>query len=142
LEPIYYSNQRPIVRRGPSSRPAEPGEVEQISRERYAGNAKSASMPSTKLIGRRMKQVLGLMNADRHDQLTVVDLAQAMGLSTPADLEAVVEGHAPPTFAMLDQFSAKFAIDKEWLASGCGEPFRSPLEHLPLPESYPRFDRR
>lgn len=136
LEPIYYSNQRPIVRRGPSSRPAEPGEVEQIFRERYAGNARTASMPSTRLIGRRMKQVLGLMNADRGDKLTVVDLARAMGLSTPADLEAVVEGHASPTFAILDQFSARFAIDKEWLATGRGVPFRSPLEHQPLPESY------
>jgi Putative DNA-binding domain len=136
LEPIYYSNQRPIVRRGPSSRPAEPGEVEQIFRERYAGNSIAASMPSTKLIGRRVKQVLGLMNADRHDQLTVVDLARAMGLSTPADLEAVAEGHESPTFAILDQFSARFAVDKEWLTTGRGQPFRSPLEHQPLPESY------
>lgn len=136
LEPIYYSNQRPIVRRGPTSRPAEPGEVEQIFRERYAGNAKPVNLPSTKLIGRRMKQVLGLMNTGRHDQLTVVDMARAMGLFTPAELEAVVEGHGSPTFAILDQFSARFAIDKEWLATGRGEPFKSPLEHQALPESY------
>lgn len=136
LEAIYYSNHRPIVRRGPISRPAEPGEVEQVFRARYAGRASSASMPSTKLIGRRMNQVLGLMNSDRHEPLTVVDLARAMDLSTPADLEAVVEGHTPPTFAILDQFCARFAVDKEWLATGRGQPFKSPLEHQPLPESY------
>lgn len=93
-------------------------------------------MPPTKLIGRRMKQVLNLMNADRYELLTVVDLARAMDLPTPADLEAAVEGHAPPTFAMLDQSCARFAIDKEWLATGRGQPFKSSVEHQPFPEAW------
>lgn len=136
LEALYYSNQRPIVRRGPASRPAEPGEVEQVFRERYSGRASSAPMPSTKLIGRRIKQMLGLMNADRRERLTVVDLARAMDLATPSELESVVEGYTPPTFAILDQICARFAIDKEWLATGRGEPFKSPVEHQLLPASY------
>ena len=135
-EAVYYSNHRPIVRRGPTSRPAEPGEVEQVFRDRYSGRGSSVPTPSTKLIGRRMKQVLGLMNSDRHEPLTVVDLARAMDLSTPAEFETVVEGHTPPTFAILDQFCARFAIDKEWLATGRGQPFKLPVEHQALPESY------
>jgi hypothetical protein len=137
LEAIYYSTHRPIVRRGPTSRPAEPGEVEQVFRARYSGRASSANMPSTKLIGRRMNQVLGLMNAERDEPLTVVDLARAMDLSTPAELEAVVEGHTPPTFAILDQFSARFAINKEWLATGRGPPL-----HITQPCSLLRDLRR
>lgn len=135
-EALYYSNQRPIVRRGATSRPAEPGEVERIFRERYSGRRAASLTPTTKLIGRRMKQVLGLMNTDRHESITVVDLARAMNLSTPAELDEVFEGHTPPTFAALDQFCARFAIDKEWLATGRGQPFRSPIEHRPLPENY------
>ena len=136
LEALYYSNQRPIVRRGAASRPAEPGEVEQVFRDRYSGRASSAPVPSTKLIGRRMKEVLGLMNADRPEPLIAVDLARAMDLTTPAELDAVFEGYTPQTFAILDQFCARFAIDKEWLATGRGQRFKSPIEHQPLPESY------
>ena len=40
------------------------------------------------------------------------------------------------TFAMLDQFSARFAVSKEWLASGRGEPFLPPVEHQRFPEEY------
>ncbi len=136
VEPLYYANQRPIVRRGPISRPAEPGEVEQVYRERYAVGVGSISMPSTKLIGQRMQKALTLMNARRYEPLTVVDLARAMGFKAPAELDGIVEGHVAPTFAMLDQFCARFAVDKEWLASGRGQPFRSPIERLFLPEQY------
>lgn len=136
LEPLYYSNHRPMVRRGPTSRPAEPGEVEQIFRSRYTGRGSSSPVPSTKLIGRRIQEVLALMNVNRPEPLTVVDLARAMDLSMPAELEAIVEGQTPPTFAILDQFCARLAIDKEWLATGRGQPFKSPLEHHSLPENY------
>lgn len=136
FEPLYYSNHRPILRRGATSRPAEPGEIEQIFRRRYAGNAASTPMPSTKSIGQRMRQALDLMNAHRYEPMTVVDLARAMEFRVPAELEAIVEGHAPPSFALLDHFCARFAVDKEWLAAGRGEPFRSPIEHRSLPENY------
>ena len=135
-EPIYYSNHRPILRRGVVSRPAEPGEVEQVFRQRYASSAGLMPTPSTKSIGRRMQQVLDLMNAHRYALLTVVDLARAMEFALPTELEAVVEGHVPPSFALLDQFCARFAVDKEWLETGRGEPFRSPKEYRNLPEDY------
>jgi Putative DNA-binding domain len=136
FEAIYYSNHRPIVRRGPTSRPAEPSEVEQAFRLRYSDHAKSPATPCTKLIAQRMRQALSLINTNRYDPLTVVDLARAMDMSTPAELDAVVEDNSPPTFAMLDQFSARFALDKEWLETGRGRPFRSPAEHQPFPENY------
>lgn len=129
FEALYYADHRPIVRRGAESRPAEPGEVEQAFRQRYAGPASAAPLPSTKEIGRRMGQALELMNGGRYEPLTVVDLARAMELTSPAELDAVFEGRQAPTFAMLDRLCARFALDKEWLATGRGQPFSSPVEH-------------
>lgn len=136
FEAIYYATQRPIIRRGPTSRPAEPGEVEQAFRQRYASGASSISVPSTRLIGQRMHRVLEMMNTNRHEPVTVVDLARAMGLSAPAELDAIFAGHQAPTFSILDQFCARFAIDKDWLATGRGHPYTSPVEHRLLPADY------
>jgi hypothetical protein len=82
--------------------------------------------------------VLDRMNAGRQEALTVADLARAMDLSSPADLDAVLSGHLAATFAMLDQFCSRFAIDKDWLTTGRAEPFTSPIEHMVLPEHYLR----
>lgn len=126
---LYYSNQRPIVRRGATSRPAEPGEVEEVFRKRYAGRGDSASLSSTKEIRRRLFKVLELMNEGRYEPLNIVDLARAMELASPAELDAVFEGRQAPTFAMLDQFCACFAVDTEWLTTGRSQPFLPQVEH-------------
>jgi hypothetical protein len=136
VEAIYYSNQRPIVRRFNMSRPAEPGEVEQIFRARYLLGQKAMVLPSTQEIMGRMRRVIELMNTDRFEPVAVADLARAMDLSSPADLEAVLEGHQPATFALLDQFCDSFAVNKEWLTTGRASPFSSVVEHHPLPENY------
>jgi hypothetical protein len=129
FDAFYYSNHRPIIRRGAASRPAEPGEVEAEFRRRYANLAGIAPLPSTKEISRRLCRVLNLMNEERIGPLTVVDLARSMELASPADLDAVFEERQAPTFAMLDQFCARFAVDKEWLTTGRSQPFSSPVEH-------------
>ena len=136
FEALYYSNHRPIVRRGGTSRPAEPSEVEQVFRLRYASGSRSPSLPSTRQIAKRMTDVLGLMNKKRHDVLTVADLARAMDLTSPADLDAVLAGHVAATFEMLDRFCSRFAVNKEWLSTGRGSPFLSTIEHRIFPEEY------
>jgi hypothetical protein len=135
-EAIYYSNYRPIVRRGCTSRPAEPGEVDQAFKLRYGSGGKAPVLPSTRDIAKRLSTVLGLMNKDRHDQLTVADLALAMGLSMPAELDAVFKGHSAPTFEMLENFCSRFAVDREWLTAGRGNPFSRPFERHTMPEHY------
>jgi hypothetical protein len=136
IDALYYVNQRAIVRRGSSSRPAEPGEVDLIYRQRYAASATAASLPSTKQIAERMRRILDLMNDRRDERLTVADLARALGLSAPAELDAVFAGQTAASFPMLDQFCARFAVDKDWLATGRGNPFSSPVEHRASPEDY------
>ncbi|HEY1128093.1 MAG TPA: ATP-binding protein [Roseateles sp.] len=129
FEALYYSNQRAIIRRGGASRPAEPGEVEDVFRRRYVSTSGTAPLPSTKEICGRLHRFLELLNQDRHEPLTVVDLARAMDLSSPAELDAVFEGRQAPTFAVLDQLCARFALDKEWLSTGRNQPFASPADH-------------
>ncbi len=136
IDALYYVNQRAIVRRGSSSRPAEPGEVDLIYRQRYAVGSHAASLPSTKQIAERMRRVLDLMNERRDERLTVADLARALGLSAPAELDAVFAGQVAASFPLLDQFCARFAVDKDWLATGRGNPFTSPVEYRPSPEDY------
>ena len=123
IEAIYYSNHRPIVRVGPITRPADPAEVEQAFRSRYARGAAAPRLPSTREIASRMQQAINLMNEVRYDAISVADLAKAMGMSSPAELDTVLQGHTPPTFAFLDQFCDRFAVDKEWIATGRGSPF-------------------
>lgn len=129
FEGLYYSNHRPIIRRGAASRPAEPGEVEEVFRRRYSSSASATPLPSTKEISRRLAHVLKLMNEGRYEALTVVDLARAMELESPAELDAVFEGRQAPTFAMLDLLCSRFAINKEWLSTGRCHPFSPQFEH-------------
>jgi hypothetical protein len=136
FEAIYYSNHRPIVRRGCTSRPAEPSEVEQAFRLRYSSDAKTMHLPSTRQIADRMTSVLEEMNRSRWEPLTVSDLALAMGLNAPADLEGILVGQAPPTFDLLDRFCSRFAVSKEWLTTGRSSPFCSQIEHRSFPEKY------
>lgn len=136
FDAIYYSNQRPILRRGCTSRPAEPSEVEQAFRLRYSTNTESEALPSSRQIAERMSSVLKKMNKNRLEPLVVSDLALAMGFSAPADLEAVLIGHAPATFELLDRFCSRFAVNKEWLTTGRSEPFYPEVEHRSFPEQY------
>lgn len=136
-EAIYYSNQRPILRRGCTSRPAEPSEVEQAFRSRYANSPTDARvLPSTRQIAERMSSVLQEMNTNRLEPLAVSDLALAMGFSSPADLEAVLIGQATSTFELLDRFCTCFAVNKEWLRTGRNSPFYPEIEHCFCPEQY------
>jgi hypothetical protein len=136
VDAVYYANHRPIVRRGSISRPAEPGEVENAFRSRYANDQSVARLPATRQIAQRMAQVLERMNIQRIEPWSVADLAGAMELASPAELEAVFESQQPVTFAMLDHFCERFAIDKEWLATGRGAAFRSSVERRVFPEDY------
>lgn len=136
IDALYYASQRPIVRRGSVSRPAEPGEVDLVYRQRYAADAVAGALPSTKQIAERMRRVLDLMNDRRDERLTVADLARALGLSAPAELDAVFTGRTAASFSLLDQFCARFAVDKDWLATGRGNPFSSSVEHRASPEDY------
>lgn len=133
---IYYSNYRPIIRRGCISRPAEPSEVDQAFKLRYGSVAKTAVLPSTRDIAKRMTTVLSLMNEDRREDLKVADLALALGLAAPAELDAVFNGHSAPTFDLLEKFCSRFAIDRQWLATGRGSPFSWPFERHTMPEHY------
>ncbi len=139
FEAVYYSNERPMVRRLSVTRAAEPGEVEQIFRLRYAGSGGASQLPSTKHISTRLRKLLSLMNAGRYEPITVADLARAMDLSSPADLDSVMEGSMPATFAMLDQFCDRFGVNKEWVTTGRDAPFQSTLEHQSLPDEYFEF---
>lgn len=136
FDAIYYSNQRPIVRRGCTSRPAEPLEVEQIFRQRYVDSSNATKLPSTQQIAKRLRNVLEKMNEGRLELLEVSDLALALGLSAPAELEVVMEGNTPATFDLLDRFCTRFAVNKEWLTTGRSTPFYSQIEHRSLPEEY------
>lgn len=136
FEAIYYAQERPMVRRLSVTRPAEPGEVEHIFRQRYASRGTASQLPSTKQIASRMKKLLALMNVKRYEPITVADMARAMDLSSPADLDGVMEGSMPATFAMLDQFCDRFAVNKEWVTTGREAPFRPTLEHQSLPDDY------
>jgi hypothetical protein len=136
VEAIYYSNQRPILRRGCTSRPAEPSEVEQAFRLRYSTNTQAAALPSTRQIAERMSSVLKKINKNRFEPLAVSDLALAMGFNAPADLEAVLVGQALATFELLDRFCYRFAVNKEWLTTGRSAPFYPELEHRSLPQQY------
>lgn len=138
IEAIYYSNHRPIVRSGPITRPAEPAEVEQAFRSRYARGAAAPRLPSTREIASRMQQAINLMNEARYEAVSVADLAKAMDMSSPAELDTVLEGHTPPTFAFLDQFCDRFAVDKEWIATGRGSPFSPVGESHFYPEESAR----
>lgn len=133
---LYFSNHRPILRRGCMSRPAEASEVDEVYRLRYSSNASAGPLPSTRLIAKRMSSVLSKMNERRSEPLGVSDLALAMELPAPADLEAVLVGQAPATFQLLDRFCSRFAVNKEWLISGRSSPFHSEVEHRLLPEKY------
>ena len=139
FEPIYYATEKPYVRRGGISRPAEPSEVEHVFRMRYAIGQGSKPSALTREIAMRMKSVLGLMNANRMDALTVPDLARAMNLGSPAELDEVLDGRAPSSFAMIDQFCERFAVNKEWLSTGRAAPFASTIPFEPLPETYLRL---
>lgn len=46
----------------------------------------------------------------------------------------MLQGHTPPTFALLDQFCGRFAVDKEWIATGRGSPFSPVGEDCYYPE--------
>jgi len=83
-----------------------------------------------------MSSVLGKMNENRCEPLVVSDLALAMQLEAPAELEAVLVGQAPATFELLDRFCSRFAVNKEWLTTGRRSPFRSEVEFRSLPEKY------
>lgn len=93
-------------------------------------------LPSTRQIAERMSSVLDKMNENRLERLAVSDLAFAMELAAPADLEAVLVGQAPATFELLDLFCSRFAVNKEWLTTGRSSPFRSEVEYRSLPEKY------
>lgn len=138
IEAIYYSNHRPIIRYGSASRPAEPAEVEQIFRARYARGTSSPRLPSTREIASRMRQAITLMNEARHEAVSVADMAKAMDMSSPAELDSVLQGHAPPTFAFLDQFCDRFAVDKEWIGTGRGSPFLPVGENCYYPQDCAR----
>lgn len=138
-EAIYYSNHRPIIRRGATSRPAEPGEVERAFLDRYASGAGSSAtpLPSTVEIASRLQTVLARINDGRpHDPLSVGDLALAMHLASPADLDAVFAGRHAPSFELIDRFCDRFAVCKEWVIAGRGAPFKPPIEHYSFPEFY------
>ncbi|WP_371435192.1 helix-turn-helix domain-containing protein [Polaromonas sp.] len=139
IEPIYYSNQRPIVRRASMSRPAEPSEVAEAFRLRYDKVAQTKILPATLQISKRMKGALKKMNQARSDPFTVSDLALAMQLPSTMDLESVLEGEAPATFDLIDRFCSRFAINKEWLTTGRRAPFSSEVGYLALPEQYARL---
>lgn len=137
FDAIYYSNYKPIIRRGATSRPAEPGEVEKAFRERYASETVGVTLPSTLEIASRMKSVLARMNEQRrHDPFSVADLARSMGLGSPAELDGVMSGRDEPSFALIDKFCDRLAVDKEWVVAGRGAPFVSLIEHQILPEHY------
>lgn len=134
---LYYSNYRPIIRLGTISRPAEPAEVEEIFRGRYAqGENLAPPLPSTRQIAGRLRAVLEKMNEGRSEPLTVADLARGLGLPGPGELEAIMVGQQQPSFAMLDRFCARFAVDSEWIATGRGSPFYSQVEHRSEPLDY------
>lgn len=135
-EAIYYSNHRPILRRGCTSRPAEPSEVEQAFRSRYSPISQAQALPSSRQIAERMSSVLEKMNTNRFEPLAVSDLALAMGFSSPAEFEAVLVGQAPATFDLIDGFCSRFAVNKEWLKTGRRSPFYSEIEHRSCPEQY------
>lgn len=136
IEPIYYADNKPYVRRGNISRPAEPDEVGQTFRERYSIASMQKSLPSTLEISERLKHVLTLINQQNYDALTVVDLAQAMGLNSPAELESVFEARTAPAFALIDSFAARFAVNKAWLLTGRSAPFQSTVPYEGRPEQY------
>ena len=83
-----------------------------------------------------MSSVLEKMNNNRFETLAISDLALAMGFNAPADLEAVLVGHTPATFELLDRFCSRFAVNKEWLTTGRSSPFYPEVEHRSLPEQY------
>jgi len=142
FDAIYYSKHRPIIRRGATSRPAEPGEVEKAFRDRYASTAVAAPLPSTLQMATRLQTVLARMNDARRDEpLAVGDLAMALRLGSPAELDAVMSGQHAPSFELIDRFCDRFAVDKDWVVSGRGSPFKPPIEHEVLPELYaPRIE--
>ncbi|ARV17037.1 hypothetical protein AEP_00071 [Curvibacter sp. AEP1-3] len=133
-EAIYYSNHRPILRRGCISRPAEPSEVELAFRSRFSPKPQAQALPSSRQIAERMSSVLEKMNSNRVEPLAVSDLALAMGFSSPAEFEAVLVGQAPATFDLIDEFCTCFAVNKEWLKTGRRSPFFPEIEHRSNPE--------
>ena len=136
FEAVYYSNYRPIVRRGCVSRPAEPNEVEQAFRLRYKPGRSAKPLPATKQIAVRMREAMRLMNVDRFDEWVVADFARAMDLRGPSELETVLAGRTEAEFSLIDQFCERFAIEKEWLTTGRCAPFSLSGIRQPSPSGY------
>lgn len=135
-EALYYSNHRPMIRAGSMSRPAEPTEVERLYRTHLGGGSVVAMPAATLQISARMRKVLELMNHNDHEPVTVADLARAMELQSPLDLDRVIEGTSPPTFAFIDEFCSRFAVSTEWLSTGRGQPFDTRISYCPDPLQY------
>jgi hypothetical protein len=135
-EALYYSNHRPMIRSGAMSRPAEPAEVERLYRKHLGGSNLVAMPAATLQITARMRKVLELMNHDEYEPVTVADLARAMELPSPLDLDRVIEGTSPPTFAFIDEFCSRFAVSAEWLSTGRGQPFDTRIAYCPDPLQY------
>lgn len=85
------------------------------------------TLPTTDAISRRLKKVLELMNAARQkdDFFTTADLARAMALSSPSELDLYFYGKSNPTFELIEAFSKRFFVNKNWLVVGRSEPFLS-----------------
>lgn len=94
-------------------------------------------LPSTAAIAGRMRRVLRLMNERRSDdELTVSDLAKAMSLESPSQLDRVMRATIAPSFEFLHAFAERFAVNREWLTTGRGHPFHSDERAHHLPEDY------
>lgn len=136
IEPVYYSNHRPMIRVGAISRPAEPTEVERQFRKHLGDRSSDVLPEATKQISARMRRVLALMGEARHEPLSVADLARAMSLHSPVDLDLVMAGSRAPSFSLIDAFCSRFSVNAEWLSTGRGEPFGRDVEYRPDPFDY------
>jgi hypothetical protein len=80
----------------------------------------------SKVLSRRLRQVMDLMNEGRQDEpFGVAKLAGIIGLYTVGELEAYVSGGVEPPFAFLERFAQCYGVSQPWLKFGEGEPYDS-----------------
>jgi hypothetical protein len=77
------------------------------------------------------------MNMSRPDEkLSIGDLANALELSSPAELDGYMHGRLDPGFEFLRRFSGRFGVNQEWLLTARGQPFLAEEQRYLYPEEY------
>lgn len=86
---------------------------------------KSTQSDTAREIGQRFVEVIDLVNRARakENKLRNADIANVMGLESPADLDEIVKGASRPTFELIRNFCGCFGVDPEWMRSGRSTPF-------------------